>query len=305
MPNVAEHVDDMTVIRSCWADGLNHVGSVCQMNTGSILAGRPSMGAWVTYGLGAANKNLPTFVVLSDGRDPLGGAPTGIPDFCRRSTRARGSARGDTPILDLKPPAGVSDEQQRNQLGLLQKMNQIWAADKSDDTELDARVRSFELAYQMQSAASDAVDLSKESEATKKMYGMDNPATSVFGTNCLMARKLVERGVRFIELYSGAGSGWDAHNDLEGNHTKYCGSTDKPIAGLLADLKARGMLERYAGRLGRRIRPNALQRTDHRPRPQPVGLHDVDGGRRRQGRPVHRNHGRHRLARGGESGPCA
>ena len=148
-------------------------------------------------------------------------------------------------------------------------MNQLWAADKSDDTELDARIRSYELAYQMQSAASEAVDLSKESEATKKLYGMDDPATAVFGTNCLMARKLVERGVRFVELYSGAGSGWDAHNDLEGNHTKYCGSTDKPIAGLLADLKARGMLKDtlvvWGGEFGRTPFNERTTGRDHNP----------------------------------------
>ena len=182
-------------------------------------------------------------------------------------------------------------------------MNQLWAADKSDDTELDARIRSFELAYQMQSAASDAVDLSKESEATKKMYGMDNPATNVFGTNCLMARKLVERGVRFIELYSGAGSGWDAHNDLEGNHTKYCGSTDKPIAGLLADLKARGMLKDtlvvWGGEFGRTPFNELTTGRDH----NPWGFTHVDGRRRRQGRPVCRDHRRDRPARGRESGP--
>ena len=267
--NVGEHVDDLTVIRSCWADGLNHVGSVCQMNTGSILAGRPSMGAWVTYGLGAANKNLPTFVVLSDGRDPLGGGANWNSGFLPALYQGTRFRTGDTPILDLKPPSGVSDQQQRNQLGLLQKMNQIWAADKSDDTELDARIRSFELAYQMQSAASEAVDLSKESDATKAMYGMDNPASAVFGTNCLMARKLVERGVRFIELYSGAGSGWDAHNDLEGNHTKYCGSTDKPIAGLLADLKQRGMLKDtlvvWGGEFGRTPFNELTTGRDHNP----------------------------------------
>jgi hypothetical protein len=227
------------------------------------------MGAWVTYGLGAANKNMPTFVVLSDGRDPLGGGAnwnSGFLPALYQGTRFRG---GDTPILDLKPPAGVSDQQQRNQLGLLQKMNQLWAADKSDDTELDARIRSFELAYQMQSAASEAVDLSKESDATKAMYGMDNPASAVFGTNCLMARKLVERGVRFVELYSGAGSGWDAHNDLEGNHTKYCGSTDKPIAGLLSDLKQRGMLKDtlvvWGGEFGRTPFNELTTGRDHNP----------------------------------------
>jgi hypothetical protein len=267
--NIGEHVDDMTVIRSCWADGLNHVGSVCQMNTGSILAGRPSLGAWVTYALGTANKNLPTFVVLSDGRDPLGGGANWNSGFLPALYQGTRFRTGDTPILDLKPPAGITDEQQRNQLGLLQKMNQIWAKDKSDDTELDARIRSFELAYQMQSAASDAVDLSAESEATKKMYGIDNPASAVFGTNCLLARKLVERGVRFVELYSGAGSGWDAHNDLEGNHTKYCAASDKPIAGLLTDLKARGMLKDtlvvWGGEFGRTPFNELTTGRDHNP----------------------------------------
>jgi hypothetical protein len=267
--NIGEHVDDMTVIRSCWADGLNHVGSVCQMNTGSILAGRPSMGAWVTYGLGTANKDLPTFVVLSDGRDPLGGSANWNSGFLPALYQGTRFRSGDTPILDLKPAAGISDQQQRNELGLLKKMNEIWAKDKSDDSELDARIRSFELAYKMQSSASDAVDLKGESEATKKMYGMDNPASAAFGANCLMARKLVERGVRFVELYCGAGSGWDAHNDLEGNHTRYCGESDKPIAGLLADLKARGMLKDtlvvWGGEFGRTPFNELSTGRDHNP----------------------------------------
>src|SRR5436190_11151601 len=190
--NVGEHVDDMTIIRSCWADGLNHVGSVCQMNTGSILAGRPSMGAWVTYGLGTANRNLPSFVVLTDSQDPLGGANNWSSGFLPALYQGTQFRRGDTPILDMKPPAGVSDEQQTRRLGLLKKLNQVWAEDKSDDTELDARIRSYELAYQMQSAAPEAVDLTKESEATKKLYGMDSEPTKAFGTNLLMARRLVE-----------------------------------------------------------------------------------------------------------------
>src|SRR5262249_36568807 len=132
---------------------------------------------------------------------------------------------------------------QRNQLALLRKLNEIWSEDKQDDSELDARIRSYELAYQMQSAASEAVDLKAETEATRKSYGMDDPATSVYGTNCLMARRLVERGVRFVELYCGSGSGWDAHQHIEENHSKWCRASDKPIAGLLSDLKARGMLK--------------------------------------------------------------
>ena len=151
--NTAEHVDDMTVIRSCWADGLNHVGSVCQMNTGSILAGRPSMGAWVTYGRGTANKNLPSYVVMTDDRDPLGGTNNWSSGFLPAVYQGTQFRRGDTPILDLKPPAGVSDAQQQNELGLLRSLNELWSRDKAEDSELDARIRSYELAYQMQSSA--------------------------------------------------------------------------------------------------------------------------------------------------------
>jgi hypothetical protein len=267
--NVAAHVDEMTVIRSCWADGLNHVGSVCQMNTGSILAGRPALGAWVTYGLGTANKNLPSYVVLTDDHDVLGGSNNWSSGFLPAVYQGTQFRRGDTPILDLKPPSVVNDQQQRNQLALLKRMNEIWSEDKQDDTELDARIRSYELAYQMQSAASDSVDLSKESEATKKMYGIDQEATSVYGTNCLMARRLVERGVRFVELYCGSGSGWDAHQHLESNHTKWCGASDKPIAGLLADLKARGMLKDtlvvWGGEFGRTPFNELNDGRDHNP----------------------------------------
>ena len=268
-PNIAQHADDLAVIRSCWADGLNHVGSVCQMNTGAILAGRPSMGAWVTYGLGTANRNLPTFVVLSDGRDPLGASTNWSSGFLPAVYQGTRFRTGDTPILDLKRPDGVSDQQQKNELGLLAKLDELWSADKSDDTELDARTRSFELAYQMQSAASDAVDLSKESAETKAMYGIDNPTSAVFGTNCLLARKLVERGVRFVELYSGGGSGWDAHNNIEGNHTHFCAESDKPIAGLLTDLKARGMLKDtlvvWGGEFGRTPFNELSTGRDHNP----------------------------------------
>lgn len=267
--NVGEHVDDLAIIRSCWADGINHVGSVCQMNTGSVLAGRPSLGAWSTYGLGTANKNLPSFVVLTDDQDPLGGANNWNSGFLPALYQGTQFRRGETPILDLKPPDGISDRQQRNELGLLRKLNEIWSADKQDDTELDARIRSYELAYQMQSAGAEAVDLTKESDATRKLYGMDEAATSVFGTNCLLARRLVERGVKFVELYCGSGSGWDAHNDIESNHSKWCRASDKPIAGLLADLKARGLLQDtlvvWGGEFGRTPFNEASDGRDHNP----------------------------------------
>ena len=268
-PNIAKQADDLAVIRSCWADGLNHVGSVCQMNTGDILAGRPSMGAWVTYGLGSANQNLPSFVILLDDKDPVGGPKNWSSGFLPASYQGSQFRQGDTPILWLKPPAGVSDEQQRHKLQFLKQVNERFSADKSDDTELEARIRSYELAYQMQAAAPEAVDLTKESEATKKLYGMDEEPTQTFGRNCLMARRLVERGVRFVELYCGSGSGWDAHNNIEGNHGKWCKASDKPIAGLLADLKSRGMLKDtlvvWGGEFGRTPFNEKGDGRDHNP----------------------------------------
>jgi hypothetical protein len=242
LPHMAEHADDWAMIRSCQSDAVNHVGGVCQMNTGDILAGRPSLGAWATYGLGSANKNLPTFVVMQDDKEILGGVQNYSAGFLPAIYQGTLFRKGDTPILNLKPPEGTTDAQQRSKLEYLKLLNERYQIGKQD-SELEARTRSFELAYQMQSAAPEAVDLAKESEATKKLYGMDEAETSSYGTLCLLARRLVERGVRFVEIYSGSGSRWDAHSDLEKNHTQNCKSADKPVAGLIADLKARGMLD--------------------------------------------------------------
>lgn len=268
-PNIAQHVDDMAVFRSCWADGLNHVGSVCQMNTGSILAGRPAMGSWTTYGLGTANENLPTFVVLTDDAEVNGGPKNWSAGFLPAVYEGTLFRKDGAPIFHLAPPAGISDRQQRAKLDLLSQLNQHYAADKSADSELEARLNSYELAYRMQSAAPEAVDLGKESEATRKLYGMDEKITAKFGSNCLMARRLVERGVRFVQCYCGSGSGWDAHVDLEGNHSKWCKVSDKPIAGLLADLKARGMLQDtlvvWGGEFGRTPFNEKGKGRDHNP----------------------------------------
>lgn len=268
-PEIAKHVDDIAVLRSCWADGLNHVGSVCQMNTGDILAGRPALGAWTNYGLGALNKNLPSFVVLLDDKEPVGGAKNWSSGFLPASLQGTQFRQGDTPILHLKPPPGVSDAQQRSKLQFLKALNEGYGANKTDDTELDARIRSYELAYEMQSAGSEAVDLTKESDATKKLYGMDNADTEAFGRNCLLARRLVERGVRFVELYCGSGSGWDAHANIEGNHSKWCRVSDRPVAGLLADLKSRGLLDEtlvvWGGEFGRTPFNEKGNGRDHNP----------------------------------------
>jgi hypothetical protein len=243
LPHIAEMADDLAVIRSCTSDAVNHVGGVCQMNTGTILAGRPSLGSWVMYGLGSAKRDLPTFVVMQDDKEILGGVQNYGSGFLPATYQGTLFRQGDTPILNLKPPAGTTDVQQRSRLEFLRALNEWYSRDKGDDTELDARTRSYELAYQMQSAAPEAVDLSQESEATKKLYGIDEPETKAYGTNLLLARRLVERGVRFVEVYSGSGSRWDAHSDIENNHTQNCKASDKPVAGLLRDLKARGLLK--------------------------------------------------------------
>jgi hypothetical protein len=269
LPNIAKHVDDLAIIRSCWMDGLNHVGSVCQMNTGSILAGRPSLGAWATYGLGTANQNLPAFVVMQDGAEVLGGPKNWSAGFLPaiyQGTQFRGGAN---PVYYVKSPETIGNRQQRNKIDFLTKLNQRFSEDKPEDMELLARLNSYELAYRMQAAAPEAVDLGKESDATKKLYGIGNPVTEKYGTMCLMARRLVERDVRFIQLYSGSGSAWDAHNNIEGNHTKMCASSDLPIAGLLADLKARGLLDTtlviWGGEFGRTPFNEKGDGRDHNP----------------------------------------
>jgi hypothetical protein len=268
-PNIAQHVDKLSIIRSCWADGLNHVGSVCQMNTGSILAGRPSMGAWVTYGLGTANKNLPSFVVLLDDKEPVGGPKDWSSGFLPATYQGTQLRQGDTPILHLKPPKGISDEEQRSQLEFLKQINAEFDQKHPGDSEMEARIASYELAYQMQSSGPEAVDLSRESDATRKLYGLDDPTTAAYGRNCLLARRLVERGVRFVELYAGSGSGWDAHADIEGNHSRRCRASDKPIAGLIADLESRGLLDEtlvvWGGEFGRTPFNEKGDGRDHNP----------------------------------------
>ena len=268
-PRLAEHADDLCVIRSCWADGLNHVGSVCQMNTGDILAGRPSMGAWTSYGLGSANQNLPTFVVMLDAGEVNGGPKNWSSGFLPAVYQGTQFRSEGAPIFHLAPPKTIGDRQQRGKLDLLARLNRHFSADQPEETELNARLNSYELAYRMQSAAPEAVEIAGESEATRKLYGIGEKETHKFGTNCLLARRLVERGVRFVQCYSGSGNAWDAHSDLEGNHSKYCRQTDQPIAGLLADLKARGLLEStlvvWGGEFGRTPFNEKGDGRDHNP----------------------------------------
>jgi hypothetical protein len=239
------------------------------MNTGSILAGRPSMGAWVTYGLGAANQDLPTFVILTDEKDVVGSTKNWTSGFLPAVYQGTQFRREGPPIFHLKPPETIGDSQQQSKLQLLADLNRHYGTDKQEDTELEARLKSYELAYRMQASAPEAIDLSKESEATKKLYGMDEEITAKFGGNLLLARRLVERGVRFVEAYCGSGSGWDAHVDLEENHSKWTKVSDKPVAGLLADLKARGLLDStlvvWGGEFGRTPFNEKGKGRDHNP----------------------------------------
>lgn len=268
-PHIAKHADKLAVLRTCQSDGLNHAGGVGQMNTGDILSGRPSLGAWVTYGLGSANKNLPTFVSMIDEREPFGNAKNWGSGFLPASYQGTLFRQGETPILNTKLPAGQTDERQRNRLAFLAEQNREYGLGREDDTSLDARLRSFELGYALQKSGPEAVDLSTETEETKALYGLDQPETAVFGRNVLLARRLVERGVRFVEVYCGSGSGWDAHANLEGNHGKWCKASDKPVAGLLEDLERRGMLKDtlvvWGGEFGRTPFNEKGDGRDHNP----------------------------------------
>ncbi|MCA9161728.1 MAG: DUF1501 domain-containing protein [Planctomycetales bacterium] len=269
LPNIAECVDDIAVIRSCWADGLNHSNGVCQMNTGSILGGRPSLGAWVTYGLGTENENLPAFVVMEDNPGKVINGPRNWSGgFMPAAYQGTAFVGGPEPVRYLTPAAEVTDARQRGKLAFLKQLNKSHA-ELRDQSELDARIKSYELAYRMQSEAPQAVDLSQESAATQQMYGMDEKETEVFGRNCLLARRLVERGVRFVQLYHGSGSKWDAHSGIEKNHSTLCRASDKPVAGLLKDLKQRGLLDQtlvvWGGEFGRTPMSEKGDGRDHNP----------------------------------------
>jgi hypothetical protein len=269
LPNMATCADDFALLRACWADGLNHVGSVCQMNTGSVLAGRPSLGSWAVYGLGSENRNLPGFVVLTDGGEVTGGAKNWGTGYMPASYQGTPFRNGPNPILNLNPPADLDASRQRSKADLIAKLNDIHRRERPGDSQLDARQAAYELAFRMQATAPETVDLAKEDDKTKAMYGLNRKETAEFGHRCLLARRLVERGVRFVQVYCGAGSAWDAHSDLEGNHTRLCGRADQPTAALLKDLKQRGLLDStlviWGGEFGRTPMTEGTIGRDHNP----------------------------------------
>lgn len=258
-PHLSQHVDDIAFIHSMQADSPIHGSAMLMMNSGRILSGFPSLGSWATYGLGSQNENLPGYVVMLD---PTGGPISGAKNWSSGfmpATYAGTIMRAESPpILDLKPQQGMSREAQRTLLDALRAANQDHAASRADNHDLSARIASYELSFKMQQSAPEAVDIADETAATLDMYGVNKERTRDFGRRCLVARRLVERGVRFIQLYSGGNhndANWDAHGDLQKNHDFHAGNTDQPVAALLADLKQRGLLDEtlvvWGGEFGR------------------------------------------------------
>jgi hypothetical protein len=270
LPHLAGCVDDLCVIRSCRGDSVTHPESVYLMNTGFTRMGRPSLGSWLAYGLGTENQNMPAFVVLPDPAGWVkGGAPAwgnGFLPAAYQGTLIRGGA---SPILHLETPKEIGADQQRRTLDLINQLNRQHSKQRREDTELSARIAAYELAFRMQKHAPEIVDIAGETEATRRLYGLDQKETAEFGTRCLLARRMVERGVRFVQIYCGDTNGWDAHSDIEGNHRKLCLQSDRPIAGLLRDLKARGLLEStlviWGGEFGRTPMSEGTTGRDHNP----------------------------------------
>ena len=258
-PHLATCVDDIAFIHSMTADSPIHGSAMLMMNSGKILSGSPCLGSWANYGLGTANENLPGFVVMLDPRGgPISGAKNWSAGYMPATYQATVMRSGGTPILDLDTPPGVTRAMQRAMLDTIRGFNDEHHQLRADNSNLAARIASYELAYKMQAAAPEAVDLAQENAETLALYGLDEKKTEVFGRQCLLARRLVERGVRFVQLYSGGNhndANWDAHGDLKTNHDLHAGETDKPIAGLLKDLKRRGMLDEtlvvWGGEFGR------------------------------------------------------
>ena len=250
LPNLANHADKLTFIKSSVTVGATHDISILKLNTGALTPGRPTLGAWISYALGSANPDLPAYVALyNDKKEPRGGANNWGAGFLPAVYQGTAFRPGDSPILHLERPENFSAAEQTRSLGLLNSLNQKNALQYARDTELQARNRSYEQAARIEVAAPEAVDVNKESDATKELYGLNEEITKGYGTNLLRARRLVERGVRFVQVMSGEldirgeNRTWDAHNSLDENHGKHAKAVDKPIAGLLEDLKSRGLLD--------------------------------------------------------------
>lgn len=245
LPHLAEHADKLTVIRTMVSKSANHMPAVAQMNTGFILTGFPSMGAWVVYALGTESENLPAFVVLPDPRaHPWGGTLQWSNGFLPATTQGTAFRSSGDPVPDLSNPPETSDVARRAGMGWLAAMNRRHAEEHPGNNNLEARLRSYELAARMQLSVPEAVDVKAESAETCRMYGLEQKETEALGKQCLLARRLLERNVRFVQVYhGGSGSDWDAHGSLEANHQKRAQEYDQPVAALMRDLDARGLLK--------------------------------------------------------------
>jgi len=270
LPKHAGIADELCVIRSCVSDGINHAGGVSQMNTGSVFGGRPSLGAWVNYGMGSVSDKLPAFVVIKDSNAMVvNGTRCWGSGFMPASYQGTLFESGNEPVANLNLPDGVSKQRQRGKLSFLEQLNRRHLEGRESNSELEARIQSYELAFRMQAEAPEAIDLESESKSTMSLYGLDQDHSKVFGRQCLMARRLVERGVRFVQLYHGAGSKWDSHSGMEKNHARLCANVDQPIVGLLKDLKQRGLLDEtlviWGGEFGRTPMSEKGDGRDHNP----------------------------------------
>ncbi|HEV8059615.1 MAG TPA: DUF1501 domain-containing protein [Gemmataceae bacterium] len=271
MPNLASCADDICFLRSCWCTSTVHAPAMYELHSGRVIMGYPSLGSWVTYGLGSESDNLPAYCVLMQPEGtPEGGAPCWGAGFLPAVYQGTMLRNGASPLLNLQAPRGVSSQRQRGTLDFIKQMNERDLA--PDDSELAARIASYELAFRMQQYAPEAVDLNRESPATRSAYGLDQKQTADFGTRCLLARRLVERGVRFVSLYSGGGpiiTQWDAHDDVNRNHGRMCGRVDQPIAAMLKDLKQRGLLDStlvvWCSEFGRTPMSQGGKGRDHNP----------------------------------------
>ncbi len=265
--HLAEHVDEIAFLKSCWVESNAHGPAMYQMNTGMIRAGFPSTGSWVTYGLGSENQNLPGYVVLPNSYGSKGGPLNWGAGFLPGSYQGTTFRSHGAPLLNLKRPLDLTDERQRRLLAHAKNLNEQHLEQHLGEADLLARIQSYELAYRMQAEAQAVVDFSKESAAIQQMYGLDDEVARPFGEKCLLARRLVEHGVRFVQVY--CNFEWDAHGNLAKNHTERCAETDRPIAGLLADLKARGLLDStlvvWGGEFGRMPVSEQGSGRDHNP----------------------------------------
>ena len=274
---LASVADDICFYRGCQVDSVNHPTAMYQMNTGNRFGGDPAVGAWVTYGLGSANQNLPGFVVLPESSYPQGGAANWGGGFLPAHFQGTPLRASGSPILDLLPPQGVTPEQQRANLDLLRGLNAAHERLHPAHDVLTARMEAYELAFRMQVQVPDLLDINREDARTKDLYGIGQAPTDSFGKKCLLARRLVERGVRFVQLYAGT---WDSHDYIERAHGNLVRQVDRPIAALLADLKRRGLLEStlvvWCGEFGRSpdngVRQGTAFGRDHNPKGMTIWL---------------------------------